>query len=190
MGEMAALLISQGVSTAANAGNTYAQTEAAKGQQSYASGMSQVNAQWAGMQADDVTRRVSILASRERLQGKQDSSTFRAQAAGRGVDVNSGSAAQGASEARLFADLRQSDTQNAAYRQALGLRAEQASILGRDRLNRMATRNYVRNSYLQLGSEVGSDALRSYARYERYQGLGGQTNPTSAKDAWRSKEMD
>jgi len=197
MGEMASLLIAQGVGTAANVGNTVTQTRAAQAQQEYSSGMTQVNAGWAGMQADDLGRRGNLMASRDILQGRQDSATFKAKAAGRGVDVNSGSAAQGASDVRLFADIQASDAQNAAYRQALGLRAEQAAMLGRDRMQRLGIRSYVRNSFLQMGAQAGSDALRGYATYEHYKGLGGNGNAFNygdqnamkpVKDDWANKD--
>lgn len=192
------MLLAQGMGTAANVGNTFTQTRAAQAQQDYSSGMTQVNAGWAGMQANDVTRRGNIAASRDIMQGRQNAATAKVKAAGGNQDVNIGSGAIGASEARLFADIQSSDAQNAAYRQALGLRAEQAAMLGRDRLARLGTRNYVRNSFLQLGAQVGSDALRGYATFERYRGLGqnnggkslpqsdynAQENMRPIRDAW------
>lgn len=172
MGELAPLLLSQGVQAGASAANAYAQTNALRGQQQYASGMARVNYDWMELQRQDALRRGDLGVSRARLQGRQVDAALAVQQQGSGADPNFGSAAAVRSAQRLFADLEALDAQQSSYRQALGLRAEQSSLMGRDRMNRLATRNQIRNTLLQTGLGVGGDALRSYYLAQRYKGLG------------------
>jgi len=172
VGEISSLLLAaQGAQTIASAGNAYSQTNAMRGQQQYASAMAKVNYDWMELQKRDAMRQGAVGASRARLQGRQMDAAMAVRQQGSGVDPNFGSAAAVRSAGRLFAELEALDSQQAAYKQAIGLSAEQASLMGRDRMNRMATRNQIRNTLLQAGMQAGSDMLRSYAMYERYKGL-------------------
>jgi hypothetical protein len=171
VGELGALYSMQAAGVAANAGNTYAQNQAAQGQQSYSSQMAQLNSNAAAMEAADATRRGDINASRSELQGKQYQSTGTTQAAAGGTAVTSGPAAVLRNDAKLMAGVDAITQRNNAYRAALGLKQEQANILSQDKFSRLATRNKARNSLFQLGAEAGYQGTKAAYYGEKYKGL-------------------
>ncbi len=173
MGELAPLLISQGVGAAAGAANTYGQAQAARGQQSYSNAMTQVNSGWNAMDQRNVLARGDIAGSRARAGYNQLAGQQRAAFAGNGVDVNSGSAAAVQSETRALGEIERMQIQQQAYAQALGLKSENLAAVGQNRMRQIATKNAINQSYASAAMNVGQAGVRAAYYADRYQGVGG-----------------
>jgi hypothetical protein len=130
------------------------------------------NTDVANLQATDAAARGDFDAGQRGILGRQTIGAQRANAAGSGVDVNSGSAAQlQENEARLSA-MDQLTIKNNANRQAWGFRTQAA-------LDHQAADNQAANIKAQSYSTLINGFTNSYGIYS--QGRNSSTVPTSTK---------
>ncbi len=180
MGELSGLLISQGIGAAAGVGNAYSQSQAQRGQQIYANGMTGVNTGWNNFQQGQLLQNSSIAGSRARTQYDNLASTQRAAFAANGVNVNSGSAGQVQSETSALGDIERLQIQQAAFNQAMGLKADNLAAVGQNRMRQIATRNNINQGYSAAASNVGRSMVQAGYMYDRYRGLGTAGGSNSA----------
>lgn len=116
----------------------YAQSQAERSQGEYQQRISQINAEFAGLQADQAIRRGDKQAAQITQQGDKIRGAQRAAAAASGVDVNSGDAARLQNETAV---LSQRDAQQAkanAWMEAWGYRQQAMEQTYRGNYARMA----------------------------------------------------
>jgi hypothetical protein len=183
MGEgLGGFLAVQGISTAAGVGNSISNAQALRGQQQYANAMTDVNSEWSRIQQSQLTQNASLAGSAARSGYNRLASTQRAAFAANGVNVNTGSAGAVQSETRALGQIERLQIQQAAYNQAIGLRAENLAAVGQNRMRQIAVRQGINASYINAGAQVGAGLVRGAAAYDRYQGLGKTGAPKSSLD--------
>jgi hypothetical protein len=166
-------MASGGTGAIAGIGNAYSQSQALRGQQIYANGMTDVNSGWNRFGQGQILMNGSLAGSRARAQYQNLASTQRAAMAANGVNVNSGSAAQVQSETRTLGEIERLQIQQVALNQALGLKAENLAAVGQNRMRQIATRNNINQGYSAAASNAGRSLVQAAYLYDRYRGLGG-----------------
>jgi hypothetical protein len=174
LGELAGLLVSQGIGVASSATNTYVQNQALRQQSNFQRSQAATNLKWNQMQQEDVMRRGNLAASRKHQETNRLVGAQRAAGAASGIDPTTGSVKELGIEAQALGQMDAATIQANAYRQALGLRAEQADIISQTRMNRIATRSQMNQSIISSGMKAAQAATAAGYYADRYQGLGGK----------------
>jgi hypothetical protein len=186
VGELSGLLVAQGISTAAGIGNTVSQGIAAQGQNAYTQSQARINLGWNQIQQDDVRRAGDLAASRQHQRTNQLIGAQRAAAAASGVDPGVGSALDLQEEASMLGAIDADTIRSNAYRQALGLRAEQAQIMNRARMSGIEARGAMRGSIISGGMQAAQGAAMMGYYSEKY---GGMNAPLSAAEQRESDRI-
>lgn len=180
MDDLSLLLAAQGIQAGAGLGNDFSQAQAYRGQQAYASQQGNWNAAWAYYRAADALKQGDLASSRIRLQGEQIEAHQRARGGASGI---AGPAAIAANDTQLISDFQRLDAQNEAFRRSIGAQADAVGIKLRNRMDRLATRAKINNTYIQAASSTASAALGAYGAYNRYSGLQTPTTPYAQQPA-------
>lgn len=170
----AASLAATAASGVMAAGGAIMQGQAQKKQATYQAAVERNNAQIAGWQAEDATKRGQIAEQRQRLQVARLAGTQRAGMASSGVELTSGSPLDVLGDTAMLGELDALTIRSNAEREAYGFRAQQGNLTAQSGLTQMAGRNASQAGYIGAGSSLLSSAATVYDRKAQYDyyGLG------------------
>lgn len=168
MGNELFMLAGTGLQATGTMLNANSQARAMQAQGEYAQRMSNVNANFTDIQAQDAIRRGDKSAQRLGLQTRQLIGAQRAAAAGGGVEVNSGSPLQLQADAAALSAMDQATIRNNAWKEAMGLKMESSIQRSHGdmaaRTGRFNARQTMLGGELQALGQVGRGAY-DYYRY-------------------------
>lgn len=150
------------------AGGAIKQGQAAKKQAAYQSQVERNNAQIAGWQAEDATKRGAIAEQRQRLATSRLAGAQRAGMASSGVELTSGSPLDVLGDTSMLGELDALTIRSNAEREAYGFRAQGQNLQAQSALTQMAGRDAVQASYIGAGSSLLSTAATAGDRYQTY----------------------
>lgn len=164
-------LAATAASGVASAAGAIQQGQAQKRQANYQAAVERNNAQIAGWQAEDATKRGAIEEQRQRLATAKLRGSQRAGMASNGIEISSGSPLDVLMDTAQLGELDALTIRSNAEREAYGLRTQQSNLTAQSGLTRMAGRDAQQASYISAGSTLLSTAATAgdrYATYKRY----------------------
>jgi hypothetical protein len=180
MGATAAFSV-QAISSLAG---SYSESQALRAQGDYTSTINAINADFAEFQAKDATERGEFAAAEVTRKYDRDMSNLRfatkkvmgkqrANLAGQGIDITSGSAADIIAESRFLSARDESEvrraaamdaltTKNNAWREAWGFKVQAADYASKGRMARLAGEGSARATLLAGGAKALSYGFKAY----------------------------
>lgn len=150
-------------------GGAFSQANAIAGQAQYQQKVAEINSKIADFQATDALQRGGQAAARALGRSSQAVSSERASAAGQGINVNTGSAADIQDQTGAMGRLDALTIQNNAMREAFGYKSQAASYTAQGQFAGIAGQNAYANTLVTGGMQA-----LGYGFQGAYYGSGGR----------------
>lgn len=167
-----------GVQAVSGLGAAFAQSRAASSLGHYQTNQYDFNAQIADLQAQDATDRGDIAAQKEQKTVASTVGTERANLAGEGVQVDSGSAAEIQENTKEIGAQNVITIKNNAWREAWGYKTQALGAEASGQFAGLSASNISENTLLTGGINAVGDIGKGMGAYQGYyRGSGGNANP-------------
>jgi len=168
-GGMANLMLAlQGLQGTSELASSYGQASAQRAQGRYEAGRLRAGAEFAEMEAEDVTRRGDEAAQERLRQARALISRQRVAAAGQGLDVSAGTPLDIQADTAAAGAVDAETIRLNAFREAWGLRMEAADRRGAARNVRSGSRFAARQTIAGGGLAFGRNVIQGAAYYEQF----------------------
>jgi hypothetical protein len=155
------MMAGYGIQSVSSFASAYMQAEALRTQGEYQRSMSNINAKFAKIKADDAINSGEKAASHVKKQGRQVAGKQRAALAAQGIDVDFGSASdvQRDSEEEVAKDVMK--IRNNAWRTAWGFTTQSDLDQGQSKMNYLASMNQANSTILTGGLQSVGYGMRA-----------------------------
>lgn len=143
-------------------GSAYSQATAYQIQADYIQQASELNAQIAGVQAEDAIRRGNKSASQFKKQVKGMKGSQKAALAAQGIDIGSGSAAEILDNTDTQGALDVQTIKNNAWREAWGYKTQAIANTAEGRISQIAASQNIQSTILTGGLNAVNSGLSAY----------------------------